>query len=435
MPSSLSHLQRSHSSASATDGDPSFLSLVRQATTIQRQGHKWSASDRGARVRVRIDPRSHDWADGTLQCIAQDGPLSYIAGVLLDLPKGDSDGAHNGVKYFDCLPGHGVFRNPQESMLFIGMLSATPVDRRGWPICDARRAEKGADVSALTDVQLKAMLTEEEIRSQRVSEWEWLANGATWKERKWQRFTPKEEAQLTQAFIKHEKTVTFVPIEAPDAASSDGGGGDAAPRAAAPSTSKDGDAEDPRIVVDLDWLVRKDDSKAQIRQIRGTILGQRVMPNRELTNRPRYWETQSEPIELFKVAPGSPEFLEVEALFKGHEDEVTPEPERVGNRFGDTGFNINQLTRVQNLPLWEMYEMKREIIKEQYPKQNDPVERYLFHGSGGCPPKSIYNSTQAGFDFRRSGGGYHGTGFYVSTAAKYSDSCVHFTYRGYSFVP
>mgnify|MGYP006131881337 FL=1 len=69
-----------------------------------------------------------------------------------------------------------------------------------------------------------------------------------------------------------------------------------------------------------------------------------------------------------------------------------------------------------------MYEMKREIIKEQYPVQNDPVERYLFHGSGGCPCKAIYESTQCGFDHRRSGGGYHGAGFYVSTAAKYSDS-------------
>ena len=66
--------------------------------------------------------------------------------------------------------------------------------------------------------------------------------------------------------------------------------------------------------------------------------------------------------------------------------------------------------------------MKREIIKEQYPVQNDPVERYLFHGSGGCPCKAIYESTQCGFDHRRSGGGYHGAGFYVSTAAKYSDS-------------
>ena len=186
------------------------------------------------------------------------------------------------------------------------------------------------------------------------------------KERKWLRFTPKEEAQLTQAFIKHDKTVVFVPLEAPGAASDDDGGDPAetsaaelASAAAAP-TKKESDTDGPRVVVDLDWMVRKDDSKSQIRQIRGTILGQRVMPNRELTNRPRYWETQSEPVELFKVAPGSPEFLEVEALFKGHEDEVTPD--KVGNRFADTGFQINTLTRVQNLALWEMYEMKVSLF-------------------------------------------------------------------------
>ena len=342
MPPSLSQVHRSHSAAAAPgDGDPSFFSLVRQATTIQRQHHQWSESDKGARVRVRVAPRSHNWVDGTLQCIIQDQPMSYVAGVVLDVPRGDCDGTHDGTKYFDCLPNHGIFRNPNDHMLFIGKLSSTPVDSRGWPISDERRAEEGTKLNTLDDVQLKAMLTEGEIRCASVSEWEWLANGATWKEREWRRFTPKEEAQLTAAFIKHDKTVAFERMgeeKTEEAAAA------AAPAAAAAAQKgKGGSDEDPSIVVDLDWLVRKDNSKAQIRQVRGTILGQRVMPQRALMNRPRYWETQTEQVQLFDVAPGSPEFLEVDALFKGHEDEVTPEPDRTGLKFGDTGFTINKV--------------------------------------------------------------------------------------------
>ena len=167
--------------------------------------------------------------------------------------------------------------------------------------------------------------------------------------------------------------------------------------------------------------------------------------------------------------------MEIDTMMRTHKDYVTPEPERCGMKFGDSSsYKTVKVKRVQNLSLWENFALRREIMKEQSPAgtangacvdvccvhwlQRAPAvvhfsffppsltncmvcvllisppppppppsflpyaERMLFHGTGGTPPTVIYQSTQAGVDYRYAGDGYHGSGFYVSVAAKYSDN-------------
>ena len=291
---SLISVQRSHSGGSADSASslpPGFLSLVRQATTVQRQEHSWSVDDVGARCRVKISDRV--WCEGTIAFVGQVQTSAARStkkkqqqkkqkkqkkqvriGVVLDESRGDCDGVHetSGLRYFACIAGHGIFR-PTANVLFIGKLSSTPVDTEGWPISDARKkemdeAKEGEEgAQALADVEQRALLTPEEIRLNDISEWDWYGNGASRRERVWKRFSPKDSARLTRAFLRRQKEVTLTP-----------------------SVSDRSSA----VTVDLDWMMRRGlvGKSSQSRQVRGIVLGQRAMPNRDLVDHPKYWETQ-----------------------------------------------------------------------------------------------------------------------------------------------
>ena len=404
LPPSLIAVQRSHSGGSASDDGnsglpPGFLALVRQATTVQRLEHQWSAEDVGCRVRVRLTRSGHEWAEGTVAYIGTT-QKTFTIGAVLDEPVGQCDGKLGGKRYFRCIASHGVFRAPDD-VLFVGQLSATPVDTQGWPISDERKAAlkaSGDEAISVEAVGMRARLRPEEIRLAAISRWDWYGDGASRREREWKRFTPYEEAKLTKAFLRRQTEITL-----PEPGGEKG-----------------------RVAINLDWMLRSGlvGKSTQSRQIRGTVLGQRAMPNRDLLGYPERWETQTDAVQLFDVVEGSSEWLHVDAMMRTHKDYVTPEPERCGMDGNTASYRTVRVKRVQNLKLWESYELKREIIKERS-RSGNANERWLFHGTRSCPPEKIYKSTQAGFDHRRAGNGYHGCGTYFSTAAQYSSSYGH----------
>ena len=401
LPPSLIAVQRSHSGGTASDEGnsglpPGFLALVRQATTVQRLEHQWSVEDKGARVRVRLTRAGHEWGEGTVAYIGTTAKKRFTIGAILDEPRGQSDGTYEGKRYFQCNESHGVFRN-SDDVLYVGRLSATPVDTQGWPISDERKAATkacGADgLLSVESVSMRAQLKPEELRLAEISRWDWYGDGASRREREWKRFTPHEEAKLSKAFLRRQKEITFPEL-----------GG------------KKGN-----VTINLDWMTRSGlvGKSTQSRQIRGTVLGQRAMPNRDLLGYPEHWEAQVDAVQLFDVVEGSTEWLRIDSMMRTHKDYVTPEPERCGMDGNSETYRTVRVKRVQNLKLWESYELKRAIITERS-HAGTANERWLFHGTRSCPPEKIYKSTQAGFDHRRAGDGYHGCGTYFSNAAKVS---------------
>ena len=117
---------------------------------------------------------------------------------------------------------------------------------------------------------------------------------------------------------------------------------------------------------------------------------------------PPEWEKQTETIEVFTIQPGTPEWNQVEKLFKS------------------TMINakITRIKRIQNKWLWEKYVQH----KTRMDRKNDGRvhERKLFHGTSDTQPEKIYQSEE-GFDMRFSRIGKWGQANYFAVDAYYSD--------------
>ncbi len=126
---------------------------------------------------------------------------------------------------------------------------------------------------------------------------------------------------------------------------------------------------------------------------------------------PGYWEPQTYNVELKQVTSGSSEWKNVEVLVH----QTLPSAQ------------ITNLSRIQNLSLWEMYEFSKRRMSE---KNGGVVnERDLFHGTRETPPSAIYNS-EKGFDFRCGAKGLWGKGAYFAVNASYSVNGYAYTKEG-----
>lgn len=106
---------------------------------------------------------------------------------------------------------------------------------------------------------------------------------------------------------------------------------------------------------------------------------------------------------------------------------VTPEWNDIVSRVKCTipTVNVTKLDRVQNLALWERYELEG---KQMGRRNNGEInQKYLFHGSGDTDPYVIARS-DSGIDFRYSSEKrnlFWGSGAYFAENASYSDHFSH----------
>jgi dynactin complex subunit len=65
---------------------------------------------------------------GIVQFIGQTSFASGVwVGIKLEVPLGKNNGVVQGVKYFQCLPLHGLFVRPQQLMIVVPPIIAEPV--------------------------------------------------------------------------------------------------------------------------------------------------------------------------------------------------------------------------------------------------------------------------------------------------------------------
>ena len=109
---------------------------------------------------------------------------------------------------------------------------------------------------------------------------------------------------------------------------------------------------------------------------------------------------------MFAVQPGTPEWNQVEKLFKSTMIKT----------------KITCIKRIQNKWLWEKYVQH----KTRMHRKNDGRvhERQLFHGTSDTGPEKIYQSEE-GFDMRFSRDGMWGQANYFAVDAYYSDQYAY----------
>ena len=88
---------------------------------------------------------------------------------------------------------------------------------------------------------------------------------------------------------------------------------------------------------------------------------------------------------------------------------------------------VKQITRIQNLWLWEAYQFNKYRI--QHKNRGIVNELVLFHGSKENNPMVICKG-EDGFDLRLSNKGTWGVALYFSESSKYADRFAHTTPEG-----
>lgn len=114
---------------------------------------------------------------------------------------------------------------------------------------------------------------------------------------------------------------------------------------------------------------------------------------------PPEWEPQTETVQLFQVARGTPEWLKVQEAFG-----KTMNPK-----------SLVKIERVQNKFLWRNFVNERETVMIRNGEIN---EKLLFHGTRANNPSEIYGGDE-GFDTRFCFAGMWGRGNYFATAARF----------------
>ncbi len=127
---------------------------------------------------------------------------------------------------------------------------------------------------------------------------------------------------------------------------------------------------------------------------------------------PKEWQPgQQTTTQLYPVPSSSHEYVKVEQRF----------------HLTMPGIAISQITRIQNVWLWEKYiHHKKMLHMKNAGKVN---EKELFHGTRTNDPKNIYASEE-GFDMRFSRQGMWGRANYFAENASYSHSYAHVAQDG-----
>ncbi|XP_060758870.1 uncharacterized protein LOC132869609 isoform X1 [Neoarius graeffei] len=138
-----------------------------------------------------------------------------------------------------------------------------------------------------------------------------------------------------------------------------------------------------------------------------TIRKTKPAPNRQMKTLPSHWNKAQTPevgYKKLKLESDSSEYSGIERLFK-----TTMR-----------GFSIQQIERIQNKALWEVFQWQKDQMKKNNTGKN-VAEKQLFHGTDSKHVDAIcYNN----FDWRICGthGTAYGKGSYFARDAKYSHS-------------
>ena len=123
---------------------------------------------------------------------------------------------------------------------------------------------------------------------------------------------------------------------------------------------------------------------------------------------PPHWTPHIEDeAKIFTVSSGSPEYKYAEAVFQLRNPTV----------------KVVKVERVQDIDLWERYRVQRDQCAGD--NGGDANERWLFHGTQGTLPKSVWHDGDGGTDLRFCSSGYYGRGSYFSESSYYSDGYAH----------
>ena len=127
-------------------------------------------------------------------------------------------------------------------------------------------------------------------------------------------------------------------------------------------------------------------------------------------NVPINWESQSSCVGVFQVKPESHEWKQVTEKFTSMMPVI-----------------IKQVTRIQNLWLWEAYSFnKYRMVQKNSGVSN---ELMLYHGTKENNPMAICKG-EDGFDLRLSNKGSWGIALYFSENVCYADKFAHITSEG-----
>jgi hypothetical protein len=132
--------------------------------------------------------------------------------------------------------------------------------------------------------------------------------------------------------------------------------------------------------------------------------------NRSSPSVPEYWDDQVSSVELFEVPPDTNEWRFYEKKFTS-----------------SIPVTVKQITRIQNLWLWEVYQFNKYRI--QHKNKGIINELMLFHGSKENNPMDICKG-EDGFDLRLSNKGSWGVALYFAESIKYTDRFAHTTPEG-----
>ena len=136
------------------------------------------------------------------------------------------------------------------------------------------------------------------------------------------------------------------------------------------------------------------------------------MCSQSSVERPSTWNAQSPSLnancQLVKVLSGTREYAGVHDRLRA----TMPQAK------------IMRLERVQNVLLWEFYQMRKQMLRKTNAGR-DPNEVSVWHGTSQHDPKGIYEDRQDGFMTQHSGNGMWGRGLYFAEKASYSNQYAH----------
>jgi hypothetical protein len=98
--------------------------------------------------------------------------------------------------------------------------------------------------------------------------------------------------------------------------------------------------------------------------VRGTVCGMDVVAGLHEAHRPETWTPQRADIVLVNVEPGSAEWSSVVARFCEHIDDLSPDKSGTMS-MPTTKVGFHAIQRVQNIPLFLLYDRKRKQIAER----------------------------------------------------------------------
>jgi hypothetical protein len=242
--------------------------------------------------------------------------------------------------------------------------------------------------------------------------WEWnkgadgklIVKGETNDTTRWRRFDAVSTEILTNAYVRRLKNIALPHLRYP-------------------------------ISVNLYAMHSVREDTGWITPVRGFVAGFPAVGGIEETRRPHSWFPQRVRTIVVDVDPASAEWTEVTSRFCAHADDLAPRMSST-MELPEARVLFHSIQRIQNAPLFDVFEMKRRQIAERNGVDN---ERTLFHATGDVDPAEMFSSRH-GFDPRKNASsvsqypmaldGDLGQAAYFSTSAAAIQELAHRTIVG-----